>query len=126
MKRSVYDSLDGNLWADIQQMRQPKPMPPAEKKKGVTRYADMTPEKAEHKRKQKKKWMNENHEEMLDYWRRYRKQHREETREACRRWQEKFAEEHGVCYQTWRRWKQTPEGRDRIAAWEEEHGKEPQ
>lgn len=126
MKSSVSEWLDGDAWADIEQMRQPKPMPPAQKKKTVTRYEDMAPEKVEHKRKLKKKWMNENHEEMLDYWRRYRQQHREESREACRRWQENFKDEHGVCYQTWRRWKQTPEGRERIAEWEAEHGKEPQ
>lgn len=45
MKGSVYESLNSDIWADIEQMRQPKPMPPAEKKKTVTRYADMTPEK---------------------------------------------------------------------------------
>lgn len=126
MKSDVSEWLDGDAWADIEQMRQPKPMPPARKKKTVTRYADMTPEKAEHKRKLKKKWINENHEKMLDYWVRYRKQHPEESRNACRKWQEKFKAEHGVCYQTWRRWKQTPEGRERIAAWEAEHGKEEQ
>jgi hypothetical protein len=124
MKSSVSEWLDGEAWADIEEMRQPKPMPPAREKKTVTRYADMTPEKAEHKRKLKKKWMNENHEKMLDYWVRYRKQHREESRDACRKWQEKFKAEHGVCYQTWRRWRETPEGRERIAAWEAEHGKE--
>ena len=56
MKSSVSEWLDGDAWADIEQMRQPKPMPPAKKKNTVTRYADMTPEKAEHKRKLKKKW----------------------------------------------------------------------
>lgn len=84
----------------------------------------MTAEKAERKRKQKKKWINAHHEEMLAYWTQYRKQHPKESREACRKWQEKFKDEHGVCYQTWRRWKKTPEGRERIAAWEDEHGKE--
>lgn len=126
MKRSVYECLDGDAWADIEQMRQPQPMPPAKKKNTVTRYADMTPEKVEHKRKLKKKWMNENHEKMLDYWVQYRKRHREATRAACCKWQDKFKAEHGVCYTTWRRWKQTPEGRERIAAWEAEHGKETQ
>nr|DAH24750.1 MAG TPA: hypothetical protein [Caudoviricetes sp.] len=126
MKSSVSEWLDGDAWADIEQMRQPKPIPPAEKKKTVTRYKDMTSEKAERKRKQKKRWINAHHEEMLEYWMRYRQQHREESREACRRWQKKFSEEHGVCYQTWRKWKQTPEGRERIAAWEAEHGKETQ
>ena len=52
----VTEWLDEEAWADIEKMRQPKPMPPAEKKKTVTRYKDMTPEKAEHKRKLKKKW----------------------------------------------------------------------
>lgn len=126
MKSDVSEWLDGEAWADIEKMRQPKPMPPAEKKKTVTRYADMPPEKVEHQRRLKKKWINENHEKMLDYWVQYRKRHREETREACRKWQMKFSEEHGVCYQTWRRWRQTPEGRERIAAWEAEHGKETQ
>lgn len=126
MKSSVSEWLDGDAWADIEKMRQPKPMPPARKKKTVTRYADMTREKAEHKRKLQKKWTNENHEKMLDYWRRYRKQHREESRKASRKWQEKFKAEHGVCYQTWRRWRKTPEGRERIAAWEAEHGKDAQ
>lgn len=122
----LYSLLDAGAWADIEKMRQPKPMPPAEKKKTVTRYKDMTPEKAAHKRKLKKKWVNAHHEAMLEYWALYRKQHREETRDACRKWQQKFREEHGVCYQTWRRWKQTPEGRERIAAWEAEHGKDAQ
>ena len=122
----VTEWLDGEAWADIEKMRQPKPMPPAEKKKTVTRYKDMPPEKAAHKRKIKKKWINENHEKMLEYWVQYRKQHQEESRAACRKWQQKFSEEHGVCYQTWRRWKQTPEGRERIAAWEDEHGKDTQ
>ena len=126
MNDSIFDWLDEGYRAEIEKMRQPKPMPPAEKKNTVTRYADMTPEKAEHKRKQKKKWINENHEKMLDYWRQYRKRHPEESRAACRRWQEKFAEEHGVCYQTWRRWRKTPEGRERIAAWEAKHGKDTQ
>ena len=124
MGSSVSEWLDGEAWADIEEMRRPKPMPPARKRDTVTRYADMTPEKAEHKRKLKKKWMDENHEKMLAYWVRYRKRHREESRDACRRWQEKFKAEHGVCYQTWRRWRETPEGRERIAAWEAEHGKE--
>lgn len=122
----VTEWLDDEAWADIEKMRQPKPMPPAEKKKTVTRYKDMTPEKAEHKRNLKKKWINAHHEAMLDYWVQYRKRHRDETRESCRKWQEKFREEHGVCYQTWRRWRQTPEGRERIAAWEAEHGKDTQ
>lgn len=122
----VTEWLDDEAWADIEKMRQPKPMPPARKKKATTRYADMPPEKAERKRRLKKKWINAHHEAMLDYWARYRKRHREETREACRRWQRKFREEHGVCYQTWRKWRQTPEGRERIAAWEAEHGKDTQ
>jgi hypothetical protein len=122
----LYSQLDDDAWADIEKMRQPKPMPPARKKKTVTRYADMTPEKAEHKRKLKKKWVNENHEKMLDYWVQYRKQHREETRNACRKWYKKFKAEHGVSYQTWRRWRKTPEGRERIAAWEAKHGKDTQ
>ena len=126
MMSDVTEWLDDEAWADIEKMRQPKPMPPAEKKKTVTRYKDMTPEKAEHKRKLKKKWINAHHEAMLDYWVQYRKRHRDETRESCRKWQEKFREEHGVCYQTWRRWRQTPEGRERIAAWEAEHGKDTQ
>lgn len=126
MKSDVSEWLDGEVWADIEKMRRPKPMPPAVKKKPHPHYADMPPEKVEHQRRLKKKWINENHEKMLDYWVRYRKRHREETREACRKWQMKFSEEHGVCYQTWRRWRQTPEGRERIAAWEAEHGKETQ
>lgn len=120
----LYSQLDAGAWADIERMRQPKPMPPAKRKKTVTRYKDMTPEKAAHKRKLKKKWMNENHEKMLDYWARYRKQHREETRNSCRKWQKKFKLEHGVCYQTWRNWRKTPEGRERIAAWEAAHKEE--
>ena len=120
----LYSHLDAGAWEDIERMRQPKPMPPAKKKKTVTRYKDMTPEKASHKRKLKKKWVNAHHEQMLEYWVRYRKQHREETREACRKWQKKFKEEHGVCYQTWRKWRETPEGRERIAAWEAAHKEE--
>lgn len=120
----LYSLLDAGAWEAIEQMRQPKPMPPAKKKKTVTQYKDMTPEKAAHKRKLKKKWINENHEKMLDYWVRYRKQHREETQAACRKWQKKFKEEHGVCYQTWRNWRKTSEGRERIAAWEEAHKEE--
>lgn len=123
-KSSVSEWLDGEAWADVEKMRQPKPMPPAKKKKTVTRYKDMTPEKAARKRKQKKKWVNAHHEEMLEYWVRYRKQHREETRDACRRWQKKFKLEHGVSYQTWRSWRKTPEGRERIAAWEAAHKEE--
>lgn len=123
-KSSVSEWLDGEAWADVEKMRQPKPMPPAKKKKTVTRYKDMTPEKATRKRKQKKKWVNAHHEEMLEYWVRYRKQHREETRDACRRWQKKFKLEHGVSYQTWRSWRKTPEGRERIAAWEAAHKEE--
>ena len=30
MKGSVSEWLDGDAWADIEQMRQPQPMPPAE------------------------------------------------------------------------------------------------
>lgn len=126
MNDSIFEWLDEGARADIEKMRQPKPMPPAKKKKTVTRYADMTPEKANHNRKLKKKWMNENHERMLDYWVLYRQQHREECGAACRKWQAKFIEEHGVSYTTWRRWKQTPEGLERIAAWEAEHGKDTQ
>ena len=126
MKSDVSEWLDGEAWADIEKMRQPKPMPPARKKNTVTHYADMAPEKVEHKRKLKKKWMNENHERMLAYWVQYRQQHREACSAACRKWQDKFAKEHGVSYTTWRRWKQTPEGRERIAAWEAEHGKDAQ
>lgn len=122
----VTEWLDDEAWADIEKMRQPQPMPPARKKKPHPHYADMPPEKVEHKRRLKKKWINENREKMLDYWVQYRKRHREETREACCKWQRKFREEHGVCYQTWRRWRQTPEGRERIAAWEAEHGKDTQ
>lgn len=125
MNDSVFDWLD-DAWADIEKMRQPKPMPPARKKKTVTRYADMTPEKVEHEQKLKKKWVNENHERMLAYWRLYRRQHREACAAAGRKWQAKFMKEHGVSYTTWRRWKQTPEGRERIAAWEAEHGKDAQ
>lgn len=125
MEDNIYETLTDDAWTLIDQMRQPKPMPPAKKKKTVTHYADMTPEKVAHKRKLKKKWMNENHERMLDYWVQYRKRHREETKDACRKWQRKFRLEHGVCYQTWRNWKKTPEGRARIAAWEAQHGKEP-
>lgn len=121
----LYGYLDAVAWEDIERMRQPKPMPPAKKKKKtVTQYKDMTPEKAAHKRKLKKKWINENHEKMLDYWVRYRKQHREETRDACRKWQKKFKLEHGVSYQTWRNWRKTPEGRERIAAWDAAHKEE--
>lgn len=116
--------LNDDDWTFIQEMRQPKPMPPARKKKTVTRYADMKPEKAAHKRKQKKKWMNDNHEKMLDYWVQYRKRHHEATKEASRKWQKRFRQEHGVCYQTWRNWKKTPAGRARIAAWEAEHKEE--
>lgn len=126
MEDNMSEWLDEQAWQEIERMRQPKPMPPAKKKKTVTRYADMTPEKASHKRKLKKKWMNENHERMLAYWVEYRKLHREQTRMAGRKWQEKFRLEHGVCYQTWRNWKKTPEGRARIAAWEAEHGNEEQ
>lgn len=126
MTDSIFDWLDEGARAYIEEVRQPKPMPPAKKKKTVTRYADMTPKKVEHKRKQKKKWMNENHERMLAYWVSYRQQHREACAAAGRKWQAKFTKEHGVSYTTWRRWKQTPEGRERIAAWEAEHGKEPQ
>jgi hypothetical protein len=126
MNDSIFEWLDEGARADIEKMRQPKPMPPAKKKKTVTRYADMTPKEVNHKRKLKKKWMNENHERMLAYWVLYRQQHREECRAACRKWQAKFMKEHGVSYTTWRRWKQTPEGRERIAAWEAEHGKEQQ
>ena len=125
MEDNIYETLTDDAWNLISQMRQPKPMPPAKKKKTITHYADMTPEKVAHKRKLKKKWMNENHEKMLDYWVQYRKRHREETKDACRKWQRKFKLEHGVCYQTWRNWKKTPEGRARIAAWEAQHGKEP-
>ena len=120
----LYSHLDAEAWEYIEQVRQPKPMPPAKKKKTVTRYKDMTPEKASHKRKLKKKWVNDHHEKMLDYWVWYRKQHREETQAACRKWQKKFKEEHGVCYQTWRNWRKTPEGRERIAAWEAAHKEE--
>lgn len=126
MNDSIFDWLDEGARAEIEKMRQPKPMPPAKKKKTVTRYADMTPKKVEHKRKVKKKWMNENHERMLAYCVQYRQQHREACAAAGRKWQAKFMEEHGVSYTTWRKWKQTPEGRERIAAWEAEHGKEPQ
>lgn len=125
MEDDIYETLSDDAWDLINQMRQPKPMPPAKKKKTVTRYADMTPEKVAHKRKQKKRWMNENHEKMLDYWVQYRKRHREQTKDACRKWQRKFKLDHGVCYQTWRNWKKTPEGRARIAAWEARHGKDP-
>lgn len=104
----------------------PNQCPPPRKKKTVTRYANMTSKKVEHKRKLKKKWMNENHERMLAYWVLYRQQHREACRAACRKWQAKFTKEHGVSYTTWRRWKQTPEGRERIAAWESKHGKDAQ
>lgn len=126
MTDSIFDWLDEDARADIEKMRQPKPMPPAKKKKNVTRYANMAPKKVEHKRKLKKKWMNENHERILAYWALYRRQHREACAAAGRKWQAKFMEEHGVSYTTWRRWKQTPEGRERIAAWEAAHGKEPQ
>lgn len=126
MNDSIFEWLDEGARADIEKMRQPKPMPPAKKKKTVTRYADMAPKKVNHKRKLKKKWMNENHERMLAYWVLYRQQHREECMAACRKWQAKFMKEHGVSYTTWRRWKQTPEGLERIAAWEAEHGKEQQ
>ena len=126
MNDSIFEWLDEGARADIEKMRQPKPMPPAKKKKTVTRYADMTPKKVNHKRKLKKKWMNENHERMLAYWVLYRQQHRKECGAACRKWQEKFMKEHGVSYTTWRRWKQTPEGLERIAAWEAEHGKDTQ
>lgn len=126
MNDSIFEWLDKGARADIEKMRQPKPMPPAKKKKTVTRYADMTPEKANHKRKLKKKWMNENHERMLAYWARYRQQHREACAAAVRKWQAKFTKEHGVSYTTWRRWRQTPEGLERIAAWEDEHGKDTQ
>lgn len=124
MEDNIYETLNDNDWAFINQKRQPKPMPPAKKKKTVTHYADMTPEKAEHKKKQKKKWMNENHEKMLAYWVEYRKRHQEQTRDNSRKWQRKFKLEHGVCYQTWRNWKKTPEGRARIAAWENQHRKD--
>lgn len=126
MNDSIFDWLDEGARAEIEKMRQPKPMAPARKKKTVTRYADMTPKKVEHKRKLKKKWTNENHERMLAYWVLYRQRHREECAAAGRKWQAKFTKEHGVSYTTWRRWEQTPEGRERIAAWEAEHGKEPQ
>ena len=126
MNDSIFDWLDERARAEIEKMRQQKPMPPARKKKTVTRYADMTPKKVEHKRKLKKKWMNENHERMLAYWALYRQQHREACGAACRKWQAKFMTEHGVSYTTWRRWKPTPEGRERIAAWEAEHGKDAQ
>lgn len=126
MNDSIFEWLDAGARADIEKMRQPKPMPPAKKKKTVTRYANMTPKKVEHKRKLKKKWMNENHERMLAYWVQYRQQHREACAAAGRKWQAKFMKEHGVSYTTWRRWKQTPEGRERIAAWEAEHGKDTQ
>lgn len=126
MNDSIFEWLDEGARADIEKMRQPKPMPPAKKKKTVTRYADMTPKKVNHKRKLKKKWMNENHERMLAYWVLYRQQHRDECRAACSKWQAKFMKEHGVSYTTWRRWKQTPEGLERIAAWEAEHGKDTQ
>lgn len=126
MNDSVFDWLDDDARADIEKMRQPKPMPPAKKKKTVTRYANMTPKKVEHKRKLKKKWMNENHERMLAYWTQYRQQHREACAAASRKWQAKFMKEHGVSYTTWHRWQQTPEGRERIAAWEAEHGKDAQ
>lgn len=108
MNDSIFDWLDEGAWADVEKMRQPKPMPPAKK------------------RKLKKKGMNEDHERMLAYWVLYRQQHREACAAAGRKWQAKFTKEHGVSYTTWRRWKQTPEGRERIAAWEAEHGKEPQ
>lgn len=124
MENNIYETLDQDAWTLIREMRQPKPMPPARKKKNITRYADMTPEKVARKRAQKKKWMNEHHEIMLDYWVEYRKRHREQTRNNSRKWQEKFKREHGVCYQTWRNWKRTPEGRQRILAWEREHGKD--
>lgn len=126
MTDSIFDWLDEGARAYIEEARQPKPMPPAKKKKTETRYANMTSKKAEHKRKLKKKWMNENHERMLAYWVQYRQQHREACAAAGRKWQAKFMEEHGVSYTTWRRWRQTPEGRERIAAWEAGHGKEPQ
>lgn len=126
MNDSIFEWLNENARADIEKMRQPKPKPPARKKKTVTRYANMTPKKAEHKRKLKKKWINENHERMLEYWTLYRQQHREACAAAGRKWQAKFMEEHGVSYTTWYRWKQTPEGRERIAAWEAEHGKDAQ
>lgn len=125
MENDIYETLTQDAWTLIEAMRQPKPMPPAKKKKNITHYADMTPEKVARKRKQKKRWMNENHERMLAYWVEYRKRNRKETKEACRKWQERFKQEHGVCYQTWRNWKKTPEGRERIAAWEAQHGKEP-
>lgn len=32
MKNSVSEWLDGDAWADIEEMRQPKPMPPAKKR----------------------------------------------------------------------------------------------
>lgn len=120
----LYSHLDAGAWEEIERMRQPKPMPPARKKKTVTRYKDMTPEKVDHKRKLKKKWVNAHREAMLEYWGRYRKTHREQTRESVRKWQAKFKQEHGVCYQTWRKWRQTPEGRERIAAWEAAHKEE--
>lgn len=126
MEDNVSEWLDEQAWQEIRRMRQPQPMPPAKKKKNVTRYKDMTPEKVARKRKQKKKWMNENHERMLAYWVEYRKMHRRQVQAAGRRWQEKFKQEHGVCYQTWRNWKKTPEGRERIAAWEAQHGKDRQ
>lgn len=113
MSDSVFDWLDDDAWADIEKMRQPQPIPPARKKKTVTRYANMTPKK-------------EAHERMLAYWVLYRQQHHEACLAAGRRWQAKFMKEHGVSYTTWRRWKQTPEGRERIAAWEAEHGKNAQ
>lgn len=47
----LYSHLDAEAWADIEEMRQPKPMPPAGKKKTVTHYAGMTPEKAKRKKK---------------------------------------------------------------------------
>lgn len=126
MTDSIFDWLDEGARAYIEELRQSQPMPPAKKKKNVTRYADMTPKKVEHKRKLKKKWMNENHERMLAYWVQYRQQHREACAAAGRKWQAKFTKEHGVSYTTWRRWKQTTEGRERIAAWEAEHGKDTQ
>lgn len=126
MEDNVSEWLDEQAWQEIRRMRQPQPMPPAKKKKNVTRYKDMTPEKVARKRKQKKKWMNENHERMLAYWVEYRKMHRRQVQAAGRKWQEKFKQEHGVCYQTWRNWKKTPEGRERIAAWEAQHGKDRQ
>lgn len=123
MADGISEWLDDAAWADIERMRQPKPVRPVGKR---VRYADMTAEQVKRKQRNKKKWMDENHERMVEYWKLYRKRHRDENHAACAKWQKKFRQEHGVCYQTWRRWRNTPEGRERIAAWEKTHRKEPQ